>query len=529
MIEVEGQQHIANHAHTSTAGHRLGEVPPKRAGAVRRAERRGRREGHDVRAVGVPVGHEGDGSCGGERPEPCGAGQISVRNHDVLVTFVGEATHRMIDSRVESLADLPEHRGASRPGPRRDHLVVTHHVGRVLATCAEHTIGGPASQPFALLHRQRRIESLLRGTEPLDRHEDGGLHPAIVRSDPTGAACVYDQAVTVTKAIQVGVVGAGTWGTTMAALISANTPTILWARRATLAQQIDETHINGDYLAEFELPVGLRATNDMECAVGAADVVVMAVPSHGYRDAAREVFRHIPPGVPVVSLTKGLERETSKRMSEVTAEEIPEHPVAVLTGPNLAREILAGQPAASVIAIADEVIAAELQRLFGRPSLRIYTNPDIVGSELAGVVKNVIAIAAGMAEGMGFGDNTRATLITRGLSEMARLGVALGAQRGTFAGMAGMGDLIATCSSRQSRNNMVGLQLGQGRSIADIVAGTNMVAEGVNSCTSVLALARRYGVEMPITEQVVAVCHHGATPAAALAAVMQRKRRSELP
>ena len=327
---------------------------------------------------------------------------------------------------------------------------------------------------------------------------------------------------------RVGVIGAGSWGTTVAAVVASNTPTVLWARRDALARQIDETHVNGEYLPQFVLPDALCATSSMSAAVADADVVVMAVPSHGYRAVAVEVARWIGPGVPVVSLTKGLERDTLQRMSEVTTDEMPGHPVAVLTGPNLAKEILAGQPAASVVACADPVIADELQRLFGRPSLRIYTNPDVVGCEVGGVVKNVIAIAAGMAEGMGFGNNTRATLITRGLSEMARLGVAMGAQAGTFAGMAGMGDLIATCSSPQSRNNMVGLQLGRGRSIDDILAGTNMVAEGVKSSPSVLALARQYGVEMPITEQIVAVCHHGTTPRDALAAVMQRSRKSEL-
>jgi glycerol-3-phosphate dehydrogenase (NAD(P)+) len=215
-------------------------------------------------------------------------------------------------------------------------------------------------------------------------------------------------------------------------------------------------------------------------------------------------------------------------MSEVTSDEMPGHPVAVLTGPNLAKEILGGQPAASVVAIDDEVIAAELQRIFSRPSLRIYTNPDVVGCEVSGVVKNVIAIASGMAEGMGFGDNTRATIITRGLAEMTRLGMAMGGQATTFSGLAGIGDLIATCSSKQSRNNTVGMQLGQGQRIDDVLASMSMVAEGVKSSPSVLDLARRYGVEMPITEQVVAVCHEGRTAAEALGALMQRSRKSEL-
>jgi glycerol-3-phosphate dehydrogenase (NAD(P)+) len=232
--------------------------------------------------------------------------------------------------------------------------------------------------------------------------------------------------------------------------------------------------------------------------------------------------------VPVVSLAKGLERTSRKRMSEVTRDEMPGHPVAVLTGPNLAKEILSGQPAASVVAIDDHDIAAELQRIFGRPTFRVYTNGDVVGCEVGGVVKNVIAIAAGMAEGMGFGDNTRATIITRGLAEMTRLGIAMGGHAATFAGLAGMGDLIATCSSKQSRNNMVGFQLGEGKLIGEVVASMNMVAEGVKSSPSVLDLARRHGVEMPITEQMVAVCHHGRPARDALAALMQRTRKSEM-
>ncbi len=328
--------------------------------------------------------------------------------------------------------------------------------------------------------------------------------------------------------INVAVIGAGSWGTTIAAMAAVNTPTILWARRPELAAQINDAHVNGDYLANFVLPEQLRATSSLEEAVSCADVLVMAVPSHGYRDVASAAAPFLRPWVPIVTLTKGIERSSRKRMSEVTSDEMPGHPVAVLTGPNLAKEILGGQPAASVVAIDDEVIAAELQRIFSRPSLRIYTNPDVVGCEVSGVVKNVIAIASGMAAGMGFGDNTRATLITRGLAEMTRLGLAMGGQATTFSGLAGIGDLIATCSSLQSRNNTVGLQLGQGKSIDEVLASTNMVAEGVKSSPSVLDLARRHGVEMPITEQVVGVCHHGRTAGEALGALMQRSRKSEL-
>jgi glycerol-3-phosphate dehydrogenase (NAD(P)+) len=328
--------------------------------------------------------------------------------------------------------------------------------------------------------------------------------------------------------INVAVIGAGSWGTTVAALASTNTPTTLWCRRPELAAQINDHHVNGDYLPTFTLPSTLRATDDIAEAVSAADVVVMAVPSHGFRQVVVAAAAHIRPWVPVVSLSKGLEQGSLKRMSQVVNDELPGHPVAVLTGPNLAKEILAGQPAASVVAIGDQVIAAELQRIFSTPKLLIYTNPDLLGCEVAGVVKNVIAIASGLAEGMGFGDNTRATIITRGLAEMGRLGIAMGGQPLTFSGLAGMGDLIATCASRQSRNNMVGFKLGQGQPIAEILAEMKMVAEGVKSSPSVQALARQYGVDMPICDQMAAICHEGVSAADAVASLLARGGRSEL-
>ena len=328
--------------------------------------------------------------------------------------------------------------------------------------------------------------------------------------------------------LRVAVIGAGSWGTTVAALAAANTPTVLWARRAELASQINRNHVNSDYLPGFSLPDALWATSSMEDAVRNADVVVMGVPSHGFRAVMAAVAPFVRPWVPIVSLAKGLERDSLKRMSEVVRDELPGHPVAVLTGPNLAKEILAGEPAATVVAVEEPTIAEELQRVFtATGSLRVYTNADVVGCEVAGVVKNVVAIAAGMTAGMGFGENTRATLITRGLAEMSRLGVALGADPMTFAGLAGTGDLIATCSSKQSRNHMVGLELGRGRAIEDIVGEMKMVAEGVKSSPSVLALARRHGVDMPITEQVVAVCHEGRSAKDALARVMTRDQKPE--
>lgn len=328
--------------------------------------------------------------------------------------------------------------------------------------------------------------------------------------------------------MRVAVVGAGSWGTTIAASTVVNRPTVLWCRRAELARVINDEHRNPDYLDDCELPPTLHATASIEEAVAPADVVVMAVPSHGFREVLRAAAPFVRAWVPVVSLTKGLEQSTLQRMSEVVHQVLPGHPVAALTGPNLAREILAGQPAASVVAIDEPVIAGELQRIFATRSLRVYTNPDLVGCEVSGVMKNVMAIASGMAEGMGFGDNTRATIITRGLAEMARLGVALGGDPLTFAGLAGTGDLIATCSSRQSRNHMVGHALGRGEAIEAIVARMNMVAEGVKSSTAVLELGRRFGVDLPLTEQVVAVCHHGRRAADAVAALMQRELTTEL-
>lgn len=326
----------------------------------------------------------------------------------------------------------------------------------------------------------------------------------------------------------MAVIGAGSWGTTVASLAAANTTTTLWARRPEIVESINTHHINPDYIGGIGLSPNLRASMSLEDTVSSADIVVMAVPSQGFRHVLSEASQFIRPWVPVVSLSKGLEAGSMLRMSQVANEVLPGHPVAVLTGPNLASEISVGQPAASVVAIDDAVIATALQELFSSPTFRVYTNPDVVGCEIAGVVKNVIAIASGIAMGMGFGDNTRATLITRGLAEMTRLAVALGGQLESLAGLAGMGDLIATCSSTSSRNTTVGMRLGQGEALEDIIASTSMVAEGVRSSKSVLELAHQHGIDMPITEQVVAVCHEGKNAADALVALMSRRSRPEV-
>jgi glycerol-3-phosphate dehydrogenase (NAD(P)+) len=359
--------------------------------------------------------------------------------------------------------------------------------------------------------------------------DDTSANPTVGSVDGSGAVSerVSEPTSNRGRSLKVAVVGAGSWGTTVAALASRNAPTTMWARKHTLAEQIDRDHCNGDYLPAFELPGELRATSALDQAVLDADVVVMAVPSAGFRDVLAEAAPLIRPWVPIVSLTKGLQRDTLQRMSEVAEELLPDNPVAVLTGPNLAKEIMAGQPAAAVVAMADDRIASALQKVFVSPVFRVYTNPDVVGCEICGVVKNVMAIAAGMAEGMGFGDNTKATIITRGLAELTRLGVALGGDPMTFSGLAGIGDLIATCMSSQSRNHSVGLRLGRGETIDDIIASTNQVAEGVKSSQTVLALAERVGVEMPLCEQVVAVCHHGLPATDAVRNLMTRSLKRE--
>jgi glycerol-3-phosphate dehydrogenase (NAD(P)+) len=328
--------------------------------------------------------------------------------------------------------------------------------------------------------------------------------------------------------IHVSVLGAGSWGTTVAALASHNAPTLLWSRRSSLAEQIDRDHENGDYLAGYRLPSQLRATADLEEAVRHADLLVVGVPSQGFRGALEAVKPYLRPWVPVISLSKGLELGTRLRMSQLVEEVLPGHPVGILTGPNLAKEILAGHAAASVVAMDDHNIASAVQHIFQADLFRVYRNEDIVGCEMGGVLKNVIAIASGMADGLGAGDNTRAAVITRGLSEITRLGVALGGEPLTFSGLAGMGDLVATCISPQSRNRHVGERLGKGQTIDEIIAAMNMVAEGVKTSKVVVELAGELGVDMPIAEEVHAVCHQGRTAAEAYAGLLRRSTGREM-
>jgi glycerol-3-phosphate dehydrogenase (NAD(P)+) len=331
--------------------------------------------------------------------------------------------------------------------------------------------------------------------------------------------------------VKVAVIGAGSWGTTVATLVAANAPAVLWAREPDLAERAQAERANERYLPGIVLPESLEVTSSLEMACRGADVVVLGVPSHGFRGVLVDAAPHISPGAAVVSLAKGIEQGTLRRMTEIVAEVLPEQDarrVGVLTGPNLAREVAAGQPTATVVAVRDEATAVELQRLFWGPAFRVYTNPDVVGCEVAGALKNVLAIGAGIAHGLGYGDNTIAALITRGLAELARLGVALGGEPLTFAGLAGMGDLIATCSSPQSRNRHVGVELGRGRELAAIVEEMKMVAEGVKTTEAVLALAERERVEMPLAAFVGRVLYEGARPADLVPELMLRKAKPEL-
>jgi len=298
-------------------------------------------------------------------------------------------------------------------------------------------------------------------------------------------------------------------------------------RRPALAESLERTRENPDYLPGVVLPESLRTTASLEDAVSGTALVIMAVPSHGFRAVLGELAGFIPAGTPVLSLAKGLEQGTHLRMTEVIAQVVPGHPAGVLTGPNLAREIAAGQPAATVVAMTDQSMARSVQELLRTKTFRVYTNPDVVGCEMAGATKNVLAIAAGILQGLGLGDSSLAALITRGLAELGRLGVAMGGERITIAGLAGVGDLVATCTSTLSRNRMVGEQLGRGRSLQEITADMRMVAEGVKTARPLLELAGTHGVEMPIGEQVAAVLEGSTAPAQAILTLMSRSAKPE--
>jgi glycerol-3-phosphate dehydrogenase (NAD(P)+) len=331
----------------------------------------------------------------------------------------------------------------------------------------------------------------------------------------------------VVEAGSVVVVGAGSWGTTIASLLGARCPVTLWARSPELAGEMERSRENARYLPGVRLPAAVRPTASMADAVARADLVLVAVPSHGFRGVLEAMAPDLPGGAAIVSLAKGIEAGSNLRMSEVIAQVLPGHPAGVLSGPNLAHEVAAGQPAATVVALADESLARQVQELLHCSTFRVYTGTDVVGCEIAGASKNVVAIAAGISDGLGFGENTRAVLITRGLAEQARLGLALGGSAITFGGLAGVGDLVATCTSSQSRNRTVGLELGRGRRLDDVLAGMRMVAEGVRTAGPLVGLARAHGVEMPIAEQVAGLIDGARSPSEAVASLMERPPRPE--
>lgn len=308
---------------------------------------------------------------------------------------------------------------------------------------------------------------------------------------------------------KVTVLGGGSWGTTVGSLAARNTATTLWLRNPEIAEFINEQHVNPQYLPGQTLPSGLRATTDLHEAVQTADVLVMGVPSQHFRSVLETVGDSIRPAVPVVSLVKGLEAGTRKRMTEVVGEVLPGHPAGVLSGPNIAKEVLQGYAAAATLAMPQHSAAQLLQGLFHTPRFRLYTSEDVIGVECAGALKNIYAIAVGVGVGLGAGDNTQAMVITRSLRELTKLGVAMGGAAATFAGLSGMGDLIATCTSPMSRNRSVGVALGEGKTLAEILAGMTQVAEGVKSAAVVMELAAKYDVQMPIAHEMDAVINGG--------------------
>ena len=329
---------------------------------------------------------------------------------------------------------------------------------------------------------------------------------------------------------RAAVLTAGSWGTAFAAVLGdAGTSVRLWSRRQEVADQINRTHINGDYHPQLVLPENVSATTDPAEAMDGVDIVVLSVPSQTLRDNLGRWADLIPRDAAVVSLMKGVELGTTKRMSEVIAEvgKVEPERIAVLSGPNLSPEIAAKHPAASVVACADHAVAERVAEACAAPYFRPYTDTDVIGTELGGAVKNVIALAVGMAEGMGMGDNSKASILTRGLAETTRLGVALGADPATFSGLAGVGDLVATCMSPLSRNRTFGVNLGKGMTVEEVVAATKQTAEGVKSCESILDLARHHGVDVPIIENVAAVVHDGRTPEEVVTALMTRARKAE--
>jgi glycerol-3-phosphate dehydrogenase (NAD(P)+) len=328
--------------------------------------------------------------------------------------------------------------------------------------------------------------------------------------------------------VNLAVLGGGSWGTALAAHLARSGHGVrLWLREAALARAINERRENAAYLPGVALPAGLEATTDLAVATGGAEAAFVVIPSEFCRSIYRQLRGVAPPGAVLVSATKGIETGTLSRMTEVAAAEAPGHPLAVVSGPSFALEVAQGQPTTVVVAALDLAVAEAVQRALSSRTFRAYSSNDVVGVEVAGALKNVIAIAAGIIDGLGYGHNTVAALITRGLAEMTRLAVALGGRADTLSGLAGLGDLVLTCTGALSRNRRVGQALGAGRTLAEATAGTNMVAEGVRTTLAACALAARTGIEMPIARQMDAVMYHGKSPRDAVEELMLRSLKRE--
>ena len=322
--------------------------------------------------------------------------------------------------------------------------------------------------------------------------------------------------------------GGGSWGTTVASICARRGPTVQWVRSAETAEDINTNHRNSAYLGEeVELPETLRATNDFAEAAHCADVIVMGVPSHGFRGVLGELAKELRPWVPVVSLVKGLEQGTNMRMSQIIEEVLPGHPAGILAGPNIAKEVAEGYAAAAVLAMPDRNLASNLASMFRTKRFRTYTTDDVAGVEIAGALKNVYAIAVGMGYSMNIGENTRAMVMTRAIREMSKLGEAIGGQRDTFSGLAGMGDLLTTCFSPHGRNRQVGEWLARGETLATIHTKTPKIAEGITTAQALIPRLEQLGIEMPISQGVHAVLFEGMSPREAAFSLLMRQQRPE--
>jgi glycerol-3-phosphate dehydrogenase (NAD(P)+) len=326
----------------------------------------------------------------------------------------------------------------------------------------------------------------------------------------------------------LAIIGAGSWGTSLAIVLAPKFPRVrLWVREEDLAARMKATRDNDVYLAGFKLPENVEVVTDLGNAVDSASVVMGVMPSRHARGLYTEMLPYFKPSMTFVSATKGIENGTLLRMSQVIGQVTNSSKIAVLSGPTFAREVARGEPAAVVVSSMDAQVATDVQSAFSGPTLRLYTNHDPIGVEVGAALKNVIAIGAGVCHGLGLGNNSQAALITRGLAEITRLAVAMGGQPKTLAGLAGLGDLVLTCSGELSRNRRVGLELASGRGIEEIVSSMPMIAEGVETCAAAVDLGARFGVDLPIIQQMHAVLHHGKNPREALRDLMERTLKGE--